>query len=193
MKSVRALAILIAAAWLGSIAAAKADQNAAAPASGFKADSIGNIDYASKELVSLAEAMPAEKYSWRPAPGVRSVSEVYMHVALSNFFLASLAGAKMPEGIDRGMEKQVTDKAKVTDFLKKSVAFVRTTVENTSDADLDAKVKVRGQDMTKRAVLLLVMGHTHEHLGQSIAYARTNGVTPPWSASEGEPAKKTGK
>jgi len=189
MKSSRALVLLLAAAF----APAGVRAQSAAPASGFRSDLLANFDHAAQELTSLADAVPAEKYSWRPAEGVRSVSEVYMHVALSNFFLASLAGAKMPEGIDRGMEKQVTDKAKVTDFLKKSVAFVRTTVENTSDADLDAKVKVRGQDMTKRAVLLLVMGHTHEHLGQSIAYARTNGVTPPWSASEGEPAKKTGK
>jgi uncharacterized damage-inducible protein DinB len=193
MKSVRALAILIAAAWLGSIAAAKADQNAAAPASGFKADSIGNIDYASKELVSLAEAMPAEKYSWRPAPGVRSVSEVYMHVAIANYYLPSFAGTKVPEGIDREMETKVTDKAKVVDALKKSIDHLRTAISNTPDAELDTKVKAFGRDLSKRAIFLIALGHIHEHLGQSIAYARSNGVTPPWSASEGEPAKKTGK
>jgi uncharacterized damage-inducible protein DinB len=191
MKSSRALALFLAAALLAPAAGVSAPP--AAPVTGFRADLLGNFDHAAEELTSLADTVPAEKYSWRPAEGVRSVSEVYMHVALSSFYLCGLTGAKMPEGISRDMEKQVTDKAKVTDFLKKSVAFVRTTVENTSDADLDAKVKFRGQDLTKRAVLLIVLGHTHEHLGQSIAYARSNGVTPPWSASEGEPAKKTGK
>jgi uncharacterized damage-inducible protein DinB len=193
MKSVRALSIVIAAAWLGAGTAAKADQNAAAPASGFKADAIGNIDYASKELVSLAEAMPAEKYSWRPAPGVRSVSEVYMHVALANYYLPSFTGAKVPEGIDREMETKVTDKAKVVETLKKSIDSLRTAISNTPDAELDTKVKAFGRDLSKRAIFLIALGHIHEHLGQSIAYARSNGVTPPWSASEGEPAKKTGK
>ena len=190
MKSVRALALLLAVASLGSAAAAKA-QNA--PPSGFKGDAIGNIDYASKELVSLAEAMPAEKYSWRPAPGVRSVSEVYMHVALANYYLTSFTGVKMPEGIDREMETKVTDKAKVVEALKKSIDHLRTAITNTPDADLDQKVKAFGRDLSKRGVFLIALGHLHEHLGQSIAYARSNGVTPPWSASEGEPAKKTGK
>lgn len=89
------------------------------------------------------------------------------------------------------MEKKVVDKAQVVDALKKSIAHLRSSIEATPDADLDQKVKLFGRDMSKRAVYILLAGHIHEHLGQSIAYARSNGVTPPWSASEGEPAKKS--
>jgi uncharacterized damage-inducible protein DinB len=190
MKPVRVLSLLVAAI-LGAGATMSGQQTAAL--SGFRADVLGNIDYAAKELISLAEAVPAEKYAWRPAPGVRSVSEVYMHVVLANYYIPSLIGVKLPEGIDRDMETKVTDKAKVVEALKKSIAHLHTAIEGTPDADLDTKVKLFGRDMSKRAVYILVAGHVHEHLGQSIAYARSNGITPPWSASEGEPAKKTGK
>jgi uncharacterized damage-inducible protein DinB len=190
MKSVRVL-ILVAAAGLLTRAAASAAEPPAL--SGFRGDVIGNIDYAAKELISLAEAVPAEKYAWRPAPGVRSVSEVYMHVVVANYYIPSFIGVKVPEGVGREMETKVTDKAQVVDALRKSIAHLHSAVEATPDTDLDTKVKVFGRDMTKRAVFILLAGHVHEHLGQSIAYARSNGVTPPWSASEGEPAKKTGK
>jgi len=173
------------------IAAGAARADEAAPATGFRADLIGNFDYAAKELVSLAEAVPAEKYSWRPASGVRSVSEVYMHVASGNYYLASFTGAKVPEGIDRDMEKKVTDKAQVVEALKKSIAHARAAIQNTPDSDLDTKVKFFGRDMTKRAIFLVLAGHVHEHLGQSIAYARSNGVVPPWSGEQGEAPKKS--
>ena len=174
-----------------TVAAAAARADDAATLSGFRADAIGNMEYAAKELVSLAEAMPAEKYSWRPAPGVRSVSEVYMHVASGNYYLASFAGVKAPEGIDRDMEKKITDKAQVIEALKKSIAHAHAAIQNTPDSDLDTKVKFFGRDMTKRAIFLVLVGHIHEHLGQSIAYARTNGVVPPWSQEQGEAPKKT--
>jgi uncharacterized damage-inducible protein DinB len=149
------------------------------------------MDYAANELTKLAEAVPAEKYSWRPAPGVRSISEVYMHVALADYYLCSFLGAKAPEGISREMETKVTDKAQVIAELKKGIAYARSVIENTPDSDLDATVKFFGRDLSKRAMILVLMGHLHEHLGQSIAYARTNGVVPPWS-EEAQPAKKTG-
>ena len=128
MNVVRARTIALAAAWLVGGAAGLAEP-AAAPVTGFRADAIGNIDYAAKQLVSLAEAVPAEKYSWRPAPGVRSVSEVYMHVALANYYLLSLTGVKMPDGVDREMETKLTDKAKVVETLKKSIAHLRSSIE----------------------------------------------------------------
>ena len=175
-----------------AVSAPRANGDEAAAVSGFRADVIGNMDYAAKELVSLAEAVPAEKYSWRPAPGVRSISEVYMHVAAGNYYLASIAGVKMPEAFDREMEKKVTDKAKVIEALKKSIAHARSAVESTPDPDLETKVKFIGRDLSKRAIFLILAGHIHEHLGQSIAYARSNGVVPPWSEAEAAP-KKSGK
>lgn len=138
-----------------------------------------------KKIVSLAEAVPADKFAWRPAEGVRSVSEVYMHVVGANYMLPTMLGAKMPAGITRDMEKTVTDKAKVIENLKASFAHARKAVEGVPDADLEKKVKFFGMDKAEREVLMILATHAHEHLGQSIAYARMNGVAPPWS--EGPP------
>jgi len=162
-----------------------------APVSGFRADVLGNIDYAARELVQLADAVPADKYAWRPAPGVRSIAEVYMHVAVADYYIPSLIGVKVPDGVSRDMETKVTEKAQVVEALKKSIAHARAAIESTPDSELDTMVKVRGADMTKRGVFILLAGHIHEHLGQSIAYARINGITPPWSASEGAPPGKS--
>jgi uncharacterized damage-inducible protein DinB len=136
--------------------------------------------------------MPQEKYSWRPAPGIRSVSEVYVHVAGGNFLLPSFMGAKVPEGITRDMEKTVTEKAKVIDSMKKSFEHVKSVAANMTDADLDKKIKIfGGREVTERALLVTILNHMHEHLGQSIAYARMNGVAPPWSEGAEPPAKKS--
>jgi uncharacterized damage-inducible protein DinB len=164
---------------------------AAAAPTGYRAEVISDIDGVGKKLVDLATATPAEKYAWRPAPGVRSISEVYMHVVGANYLLPSFLGAKLPDGFDREIEKTVTDKAKVIEWLKKSIDNAKAAVSSASDADLDKKVKAFGREMTERRVLMIVQTHMHEHLGQSIAYARSNGVTPPWSeAGEQPPAKK---
>jgi uncharacterized damage-inducible protein DinB len=99
-------------------------------------------------------------------------------------------GVKIPAGIDHEMEKSVTDKAKVIDTLKKSFEHVKSAVASMSDADLDKKVKIfGGREMTQRALFVVILNHMHEHLGQSIAYARMNGVAPPWSEGA-EPAPK---
>lgn len=158
------------------------------PASTFMTDYLSDVDGVSKKLVDLAGAVPAEKYAWRPADGVRSVSEVYMHVVGANYLLPSFLGAKMPEGFDRGMEKSVTDKAKVVEWLKKSIDNVKATAAGLTEADLSKTVKAFGREMTQRRVLMIIQTHMHEHLGQSIAYARSNGVTPPWSEAGEQPA-----
>ena len=184
--SAAVLAVLI-----GGAAAARGAEPATPPA-GFRAEFIAEVDSVGKKLADLAAAEPQEKFAWRPAPGIRSVSEVYMHVVGGNYFLPSFAGAKIPEGIDRGMEKSVTDKTKVIDMLKKSCESVKTFAAGMSDADLDKKVKVfGGREMTQRALLVLMLNHLHEHLGQSIAYARMNGIAPPWSETGEPPAKKS--
>jgi uncharacterized damage-inducible protein DinB len=89
------------------------------------------------------------------------------------------------EGISRESEKTVTDKAKIVELLKKSVENAKAAAMSISDADLEKKVKTFGdREMTGRQVLMTMLNHMHEHLGQAIAYARMNGVTPPWSAKE---------
>jgi uncharacterized damage-inducible protein DinB len=153
----------------------------AAPTSGLRAEFLANISGVEREALALAEKVPAEKYSWRPADGVRSVSEVYMHIAGSQLFFASLLGVPIPAGFDENYEKAYTEKAKVVEWLKQSFVNAKQAASNLSDADLDKTVKVFGRERTQRSLLLTILSHAHEHLGQSIAYARMNHVTPPWT------------
>ena len=167
--------------------AARAQAPAAAPAaptSGFRAEFLGQHAYGEKQIIDLAEATPADKYGWRPGPGVRSISEVYIHIAGGNYLLLGFTGVKPPAGLDKDMEKNVTEKSKVIEELKKSFAHLRAGIAATSDADLDKPVKMFGRDTTVRGVMLAAVSHEFEHLGQSIAYARANGVVPPWTAEQ---------
>src|ERR1043166_8805362 len=166
-----------------ALAAVKAPPQNGGPKSGFRAEFLHDFDDVSKKIVELAEAIPASKYAWRPAPGVRSFSKVYMHIAGGNYFLATFAGAKPPSYDTRTLEK-ITDKARVVDELKKSFEYLRMVALNGTDADLEKPIKMFGNDTTHRGALMTALNHLHEHLGQSIAYARMNGVVPPWSARE---------
>jgi uncharacterized damage-inducible protein DinB len=134
----------------------------------------------SRQLLQLAEATPAEKFTWRPGPGVRSISEVYMHLAAGNFWLMEQAGvpsspeaSKMPKDL-----KSVTSKAEVIQWLRSSLDAVRKGYES---ADRQKKVQFFGKETTSELVFLRILIHNNEHMGQSIAYARMNGVVPPWS------------
>jgi uncharacterized damage-inducible protein DinB len=182
MTRTRIFAVLVVAGAIASAATA-----AEAPLSGFKVDLLASLDDAGKKLVDLAQAMPADKYGWRPAPGVRSVAEVYMHVAAGNYLLPSFFGVARPDGMDRTLEQKVTGKAEVVEALQKSIAHARAAVVGFPDADLDKKAKFFGRETTERWLLIQLNSHMHEHLGQSVAYARINGVAPPWS--EGPPTK----
>jgi uncharacterized damage-inducible protein DinB len=148
---------------------------------GFFSDVNNDISESQEKIISLAEAIPAEKYTWRPEEGVRSVSEVLMHIAGSNYFLISFAGIEIPKDADENMGKDVTDKEKIIQALKTSFKDLYDNLKKLNEADLDKQVKMFGHDSTIRNVIFTEMGHLHEHLGQLIAYARTNGIVPPWS------------
>lgn len=137
--------------------------------------------HVSQQLVALAEATPAEKYSWRPAPGVRSTSEVYMHIVLANFYLLRYTGPEMPAGLKEEMEKTVTSKPEVIAWLKRSLEAVRTAHLAVKPADMKRKVKMADREATVDGMYLRIIVHANEHMGQLIAYARISGVTPPWS------------
>jgi uncharacterized damage-inducible protein DinB len=153
------------------------------PKTGFRAEFLRDLDEVQKKIIDLAEAVPASKYEWRPAPGVRSISEVYMHIAGGNYFLASFAGTKAPSYDTSTLEK-IHDKGRVVAELKKSFDHLRTAALQAKDQDLDKPIKMFGNDTTVRGGFLTALNHLHEHLGQSIAYARMNGVVPPWSGRE---------
>jgi len=145
---------------------------------GFRAEFFANLDEVQEKIVDLANATPPEKFGWRPSKEVRSVSEVYMHIAGGNYFLATFLGVPAPK-MNGDIEKTVTTKAEVIAELKKSFDHLRNAANSVTD--LEKPVKMLGNTTTHRGVLMTMLSHLHEHLGQSIAYARMNGVVPPWS------------
>jgi len=141
----------------------------------------GEWRHVSNQLIALAEATPADKFAWRPAAGVRSTSEVYMHIVMANFWLLSATGPKMPADLKEDAEKTVTSKPEVIAWLKRSLDAVKQAhlAENPKHAAL--RVKVDGRDATVDGMYLRVIVHANEHMGQLVAYARMTGVVPPWS------------
>src|SRR5260370_3979800 len=140
----------------------------------------GEWGHVSRQLVALAEAIPAEKFAWRPAPGVRSTSEVFMHIALANFYLLSVTGPKMPPDFNSpNMEKTVTGKAEVIDWLKRSLDAVKTAHAGIKSTDLQRKDKLNCTGATADGMYLRIIVHANEHMGQFVAYARVNGIVPP--------------
>ena len=164
---------------------AKPAAAAAVSAADPKAAALHSLEDAQKKLIALAEAMPADKYTWHPE-GARTVGEVFNHVAGANYFIPTLVGVKMPAGVDpRGFDKEAGDKAKTVETLKKSFDHVIAALKGLPAADLGKAVKIFDHDGTYLDVVFIIVSHAHEHLGQSIAYARTNGVVPPWSQKGG--------
>jgi len=156
---------------------------AQAPSSGWRAEFLNSLAGAEKKYVSLAEATPWDKYSWRPGQGVRSVCEVFLHISGAHYMFAEPLGAKTPATVDlKNMEKCPASRDQVVATLKASFAHMRNAVVATADASADAPVELFGMKMTRRGLLLFTAEHMGEHLGQSIAYARTNKIVPPWSA-----------
>ena len=154
------------------------------PETGYLGSFVRDFDRASKKLVDLANASPADKYGWRPTDEVRTVSESYVHTAMASFFLCQGLGMEMPEDVmalGQEAESKVTTKTDVLELLEKSIEHVREMVGKSTAVDLDEEIEMFGNKMPKRDVLLIISGHAHEHLGQLIAYARSNHVVPPWS------------
>jgi len=143
----------------------------------------GEWRYASRLLISIADAIPADKYSWRPEPGARSVSEVIMHIAQANYYLLSVTGPKMPpELASNDVEKKIVSKPEVVAYLRRSLEAVKTARASLKPGDLQRRVKIEGEDANVDGMYLRIICHDNEHLGQLIAYARMNGIVPPWSA-----------
>lgn len=154
------------------------------PSYDMKAQSALDLEQLQKKIVSLAEVIPADKYAWRPEPGVRSISELFLHIAAANYnFPTMMSGVVPAAGFEgKGFEKSTTDKAKIIDQLNKSFAYALAAVNNMSNADFAKPETKLGPDANDGDVIYLMVTHMHEHLGQTIAYARMNGVMPPWTA-----------
>jgi uncharacterized damage-inducible protein DinB len=146
-----------------------------------KAGLLARFEESSSKVLRLGEAIPATKYSWRPAPGVRSIGEVLVHVGLGNYYTTSDAGAKPSLQVGDTLEKTLTSKTEVLAFLRTSIGYMRSVLDRLTEADLEHPATMFGQSTTLENVYLFGIAHVHEHLGQLIAYARFNGVVPPWA------------
>lgn len=167
--------------WLPSLASAQA------PA-GVIGELQRDLDQVEKKVLGLARAIPESAYAWRPAEGVRSTGEVLQHIAADNYFLPVLAGIPAPAetGITKDYktaqafeQKALTRDAAIAE-VEKSFAFLRKAL-STAEGKLDVPIDMFGQKTTTRGLWIGTVTHLHEHLGQLIAYARSNKVIPPWS------------
>jgi len=149
---------------------------------GYRSEVLAEVIVQENKFTRLAEAIPAEKYNWRPSPDTRSFAEVFLHVSTANYNLYKLVGTAPPAGLDiKELEKSTTDKTKVVFTLKESFAHAKKAITAMSDADLEKGMDWFGGKNSERGILVFILRHGAEHLGQSIAYARFVGVTPPWT------------
>lgn len=149
----------------------------------FQNESAGTFSYASSHVMQLAQAIPADKYSWSPQPGVRSVAQVFAHIISANYFFASKLGGKLPDGVNlETLESTLKTKEAITAELKRSIDMALNTIKNTPDASLSNKMEMPFPgEYTAMTGILIILTHTNEHLGQLIGYARMNKIAPPWS------------
>ena len=141
------------------------------------------INFAADRVAQLAEAIPEDKFSWTPQEGVRDVSGVLYHVISANYFFGSKLGGTLPEGVNmETLEADLKTKADLTAHVRKSTEFVVNAIKAVPDDALGNKVEFPFPgEYTTMSAILIAQGHCNEHLGQLIAYARANHITPPWS------------
>jgi uncharacterized damage-inducible protein DinB len=147
----------------------------------FVKEFIGQVDFIEGRLLQLEEAMSQDQMSWSPAEGVRNVAQIYLHVAEANYFLVSKMSGETMQGEQGALEKSSSDKEKVAEIMKTSFAKIKENAAKLTADDLNKEFEMFGMNFTLRNFMITILNHMHEHLGQGIAYARMNGVTPPWS------------
>lgn len=158
---------------------------------GYRSEVMAEVMIQEDKLARLAEAIPAEKYTWRPSDDTRSFAEVFLHICAANFNLYKLVGTPPPSNVDvKNLEKSTTDKAKIIATLKDSFAHAKLAIKGMNDADLEKSMDWFGGKNTERGILLFIVRHAAEHLGQSIAYARFAGIVPPWTEDGRKQPKK---
>jgi hypothetical protein len=184
MKKVCLSALLAALAFCVTAARVHAalPEDKTAPSYDMKAQSLQDLDDMHKKFVRLAEATPADKFTWRPAPDTRSVSEAFLHLCNMNYGMPVAIGVAPAPGYDgKTLEKSTTDKAKVIDQLNQCFDYVHKFVDGMTNADFAKPEPKLGPEANAGDVVYLIIADDHEHLGQSVAYARINGITPPWT------------
>ena len=150
----------------------------------FQEEFSGIIAFNSGKVISLAEAIPADKYDWSPSEGVRNVGEVIAHVTGANYFFAGRLGFPAEDFNPGSLEGMSKEDAIAT--MKKSYDHIIMATKSIKDGNLADIVELGGQKFSKRSLMFIAMGHVEEHMGQLIAYARSNNIAPPWSVPADE-------
>jgi hypothetical protein len=172
-----------------SDAAASADHTA--PSYDMKGQSLADLQVVQKKFVDLANAVPADKLTWRPSEDSRSFAEVFLHVAGERYGILGLMGTTPPAGFDRKtFEKSTTDRPRIVEELNKSWEFTQKAINGMSNADFAKLLPKLGPQANAGDVIYILVADAHEHLGQSVAYARENGIIPPWTVEAKKAAEK---
>ena len=173
-------------------AAAPPAEDKTPPSYDMKAQAVLDLQQMQDKFTKLADAIPQDKFSWRPSADIRSISELFLHVAGSGFFFPTMKGAAPAPGFTpKDFEKSTTDKARVIEWLNKSFAYDIASVQAMSNADFAAPLPKLGPDANQGDVVYLLVAHHHEQLGIAIAYSRSVGVVPPWTADALKKKAKT--
>lgn len=160
-----------------------------AGAQSFMSEMHRDVNEVQRKFIDLAKAMPASSFSWRPSAPARSVAETYLHVAADNYLIPIFMGKPAPaaSGITSDFataaayEKRSLTKDQIIAELEASFTHLHQAMSLTTDANAGEMIKMFGQDWSRMRAMVLTVTHLHEHLGQAIAYARSNNVVPPWS------------
>jgi hypothetical protein len=192
-----ALMIVTAALGLSGIGASgqSTDSSATAdhtpPSYDMKAQALFDLEAVQKKFVDLANTVPADKLTWRPSTDSRSFAEVFLHVAGERYGILGLMGAEAPAGFDRKtFEKSTTDRTQIVAELNKSFDFTKKAIGGMTNADFAKLLPKLGPQANAGDVVYILVADAHEHLGQSVAYARENGIVPPWTVEAKKAAEK---
>jgi uncharacterized damage-inducible protein DinB len=167
----------------GAILAKAADANdKTAPSYDMKGQALLDLEGVQKKFVDLANALPADKLTWRPSPDSRSFAEVFLHVAGERYGILALMGTEKPAGFNgKTFEKSTTDRAQIVEELNKSWGFAQSAIQGMNNADFAKLLPKLGPQANAGDVVYILVADAHEHLGQAVAYARENGIVPPWT------------
>lgn len=172
-------------------AAAPAATDQTAPSYDMKAQSLLDLENVQKKFVDLANALPADKFTWRPVAGTRSFAETFLHIAAERYAFLGNVGADRPAGFNgKALEKLTTERTGIVDELNKSWEFTRNAISHMTNADFAKLLPKFGPQANEGDVVYLLVADQHEHLGQLIAYSRQNGIVPPWTAAAKQIADK---
>ena len=163
------------------------------PSYDLKAQSLVDLGVVQKKFVDLAMAVPADKLTWRPSADSRSFAEVFLHVSGERYGILGLMGAYPPAKIDaKTYEKSTTDRDRIIGELNRSWEFTQKTIDKMSNAEFAKLLPKLGPTANAGDVVYILVADAHEHLGQCVAYARENGIVPPWTLkAKNRPAEKS--